>query len=57
VKIISKASQAEVLEHWMTIENHMAPNFRDDIRGPLPADLSWYLAQIQKSDLDSMFIL
>jgi hypothetical protein len=41
----------------MTIENHMAPNFRDDIRGPLPADLSWYLAQIQKSDLDSMFIL
>ena len=41
----------------MAVENIADPNFRGDIRDPLPTDLNWYLAEIQKSDVDSMFIL
>lgn len=57
VKMISQVSQAEVWKHWMDVEKTINPNFRSDIRDPLPTDLNWYLAEIQKSDIDSMFIL
>jgi hypothetical protein len=41
----------------MTVENFTDPDFRGDIRGPLPTDLKWYLAEVEKTDIDSMYIL
>ena len=57
MKIITRVSQDEVWDHWMAVENTTDANFRGDIRSPLPNDLNWYLAEVQKSDIDSMFIL
>ena len=57
MKIINQVSQTEVWQHWMDVEETIDPNFRIDIRSPLPTDLNWYLAEIQKSDIDSMFAI
>ena len=57
MKIINKVSQTDVWRHWMSVEETNDPNFRSDIRGSLPTDLTWYLVEIQQSDIDSMFIL
>lgn len=41
----------------MRVEGFRRPDFRSDIRGPLPADLAWYLAEIEEKDVDRLFII
>ena len=41
----------------MTVENFTDPNFRSDIRTPLPRDLNWYISQVEVKDIESMFII
>jgi len=56
MKVLKEISQNHVWKHWMKIEKHSNPDFRSDIRDPLP-DLIWYLAEIEMGDLDKLFII
>lgn len=53
--LLKEVEQSEVWEHWKKVENFSSDDFRSDIRGPLPKDLKWHLAEIEKEDLDKMF--
>lgn len=57
MKKIRSVTQDDVWQHWMRVENFSKPNFRGDIRDPLPNDLSWSLAEIEEHDASSMFII
>ena len=57
MRIIQQVIQNEVWEHWQRIENDHSPNFRSDIRDPLPVDLTWSLCEIQPHDIDHLFII
>lgn len=57
MKKLQKIPQVDVWKHWMRVENHNKLDFRSDIRGPLPEDLSWYLAEIEEKDLNQLFII
>ena len=57
MKKIQDASHEDVWQHWMRVEKSADPNFRSDIREPLPKDLTWCLAEIEGGDVDKMFII
>lgn len=57
MKIIRKCEQNEVWNHWKRVEGFPKDNFRSDIRDPLPRDIQWYLAEIEKEDLERIFII
>ena len=57
MKIVKKVNQDEVWNHWKTIEGFTTNDFRSDIRNPLPEDLDWVLAMVEKEDIDSFFII
>lgn len=57
MKKLQKILQKEVWQHWMKVENFNDLDFRSDIRGPLPGDLSWYLAEIEEKDINQLFII
>ena len=57
MNLIQQVTQDDVWEHWKRIENHNSPNFRSDIRDPLPTDLTWSLCEIQAQDIDHLFII
>lgn len=41
----------------MRVELTTDPNFRSDLRDPLPADTKWYLAEVEAADIDSLYII
>ena len=55
--LIQQVKQDDVWEHWKRIENHNSPNFRSDIRDPLPKNLTWSLCEVQPQDIDHLFII
>lgn len=57
MKIVKKVNQDEVWNHWKIVEGFTTDDFRSDIRNPLPNDLDWVLAIVQKEDIDSLFII
>lgn len=57
LKLLHKVSQEVVWKHWMQTELTIDPNFRSDIRNPLPASIQWYLAEVESEDVDSMFTI
>jgi len=54
---VRQATESEVWEHWKRIENHSSPDFRSDIRDPLPKDLTWLICEIEPHDIDRLFII
>lgn len=57
MKKIEDVSQSTVWEHWQRVENFSHPNFRSDIRNPLPLDLKWSLAEIEDCDFNAFHII
>lgn len=57
MKKLQEILQEDVWRHWMRVEGFAYPDFRGDIRGPLPGDLAWYLAEIEDKDVDRLFII
>lgn len=57
MKKLCKVLQSDVWEHWKKVEKFEKDNFRNDIRGPLPKDLDWYLAEIEEDDLNRLYII
>lgn len=57
MKIIKNVSQDDVWNYWKTVEGFTTDDFRLDIRKPLPDDLDWVLAIVEKEDVDSFFII
>lgn len=57
MKIVKKVNQDEVWNHWKSVESFTTDDFRSDIRNPLPDDLDWVLAIVEKEDVDSFFII
>ncbi|MBI5938325.1 MAG: hypothetical protein HY850_10825 [Betaproteobacteria bacterium] len=57
MKKLQEILQEDVWQHWMRVENFDYLDFRSDIRGPLPEDLTWYLAEIEEKDINQLFII
>ena len=57
MKIIKEVEQSEVWDHWAMTETHIKPEWRSEIRDPLPDDMKWYTGEIEKSDIDNMYII
>ena len=57
MRIVKDVKQDEVWNHWKTVEGFTTDDFRSDIRNPLPADLSWFLAKLEEEDISSLFII
>jgi len=59
MKPIKEVTQEEVWEHWKCIEKWSIEKFRWDIREDLVEhyDMRWFLAEIEKEDLENMFII
>lgn len=57
MKKLQEISQEEVWQHWKRVEGFDYPDFRNDIRSPLPEDLTWYLAEVEEEDIDRLFII
>ncbi len=57
MKITKNVSQDEVWNHWKTVEGFTTDNFRSDIRDPLPTNLDWALAVVEKGDINSLFVI
>jgi len=57
VKIVKIVSEDEVWIHWKKVEGHISDQFRWDIRGRLPDDIQWYLAEIEEEDIEKIFII
>lgn len=41
----------------MKVEGFSTSDFRSDVRDPLPGDLTWYLAEIERRDLNELFVI
>lgn len=54
---LRQVAQNDVWEHWQRVENNPSPDFRSDIRNALPADLTWFLCEVQPYDIDRLFII
>jgi len=57
MKILRTVSEREVWQHWQKVEGHQSSDFRSDIRGVLPKDLSWHLCQIERQDISKFYII
>jgi len=60
MKIIKTVSQSEVFDHWGRVERiNIAQGARSDIISPLLScsNLKWHLADLEKSDLASLYII
>ena len=57
MRIIKDVKQDEVWNHWKTVEGFTSDDFRSDIRNPLPTDFNWFLAILEKEDINSLFII
>jgi hypothetical protein len=54
---VRQVLQDDVWGHWQRIERHGSPDFRTDIRSRLPANLTWFLCEVQPSDADRLYII
>lgn len=54
---VRKVSQNDVWGHWRRVESHASPDFRSDIRDKLPANLTWFLCEVEHQDADRLFII
>jgi hypothetical protein len=59
MKPIKGVLQNEVWVHWKKVENipDNETNWRSDIRDPLPANLKWFLAEIDNGDIPKIHII
>jgi hypothetical protein len=54
---VKRVAEKDVWEHWQRVEKHLSSDFRSDIRNSLPADLTWFLCEVQPHDIDKLFII
>lgn len=57
MKVIRECPQEEVLDHWIRLYNYRTIFFRCDILENLTNDLHWSEVEIEKEDIDKLFII
>ena len=57
MKVIRECPQEEVLDHWRRLYNYRTIFFRCDILENLTNDLHWFEVEIEKEDIDKLFII